>query len=108
MIEYFVHIDPEDSPKDLVLVTAEVPASVAKISISLRQLPEDWRRSPPPPVLAQLGDRFVRDRRAAVLVVPSALAPAESSWLINLQHPDVSRIRVQPTESFQYDPRFFE
>ncbi len=25
MIEYFVHIDPDDPPRDLVLVTAEIP-----------------------------------------------------------------------------------
>jgi len=28
MIEYFVHIDPVDPPKDLVVVTADIPAAL--------------------------------------------------------------------------------
>ena len=107
MIEYFVHIDPDDPPKDLVVVTAEIPDSVLRTSISPKQLPANWRRSPSPPELVEIGDQFVRDRRAAILIVPSALAPAESNWLINPQHPEFSRIRLRSVEAFEYDPRFF-
>jgi len=49
----------------------------------------------------------VHDYRAAVLIVPSALAPGESNWLINPGHPEFSRIRLHPVEPFRYDPRFF-
>ena len=107
MIEYFIHIDPDDPPRDLVAVTAEVPDSVSRTSIAPKQLPENWRRSPALPELAEIGDRFVRNRRAAILIVPSALAPAESNWLINPQHPEFSRIRLHSVEAFQYDSRFF-
>jgi len=102
MIEYFIHIDPDDPPKDLSAVTADVSDSVSRSSISPKQLPANWRQSPSPPELAELGDRFVRDRRAAILIVPSALAPAESNWLINPQHPEFLRIRLQPVEAFEY------
>jgi RES domain-containing protein len=108
MIEYFIHIDPDDPPKDLVAVTAEVPDSVSRTLISSRQLPANWRQSPSPPELAEIGDRFVRGRRAAILVVPSALAPAESNLLINPRHPEFSRIRLRSVEAFDYDPRFFK
>ena len=105
MIEYFVHIDPDDPPEDLVLVTADIPASVSRSRISRRQLPADWRHSPAPPELAAFGDAFAQDQRSAILIVPSALAPTESNWLINPLHPDSTRIRVHPPEAFQYDPR---
>ena len=108
MIEYFIHIDPGDSPKDLVVVTAEIPDHVPRISIPVKQLPANWRRTPSPPELASIGDRFARDCRATVLIVPSALAPAESNWLINPQHPDFSRIRLRSVEAFEYDSRFFK
>lgn len=107
MVEYFVHIDPESSPKDLVLVTAEIPNSVSRTSVSQRLLPANWREMPAPSELAAIGDRFARERRAAILIVPSALAPSESNWLINPRHPDFRRIRVQPLEPFDYDPRLF-
>ena len=108
MIEYFIHIDPDDPPKDLAVVTAEVPDSVSRTSISAKQLPVHWRQSPSPPELAEIGDRFARDRRAAIIIVPSALAPAESNWLINPEHPEFSRIRLRSVEAFEYDPRFFK
>ena len=30
MLEYFVHLDPEDAPDDLVLATADVPDNVSR------------------------------------------------------------------------------
>ena len=108
MIEYFVHIDPGDSPRDVVMVSADIPDSVSRKKVSLSRVHPAWRSSPAPPELAAIGDSFVADRKAAVLIVPSALAPSESNWLINPQHPEFSRIRVHPAEAFQYDVRFFD
>ena len=108
MLEYFVHIDPDDPPQDLVLVTADIPDTVSRNAISTRQLPAAWRQTPPPPALARIGDGFVRDRRSAILVVPSALAPTEVNWLLNPRHPHFSRIRVHSPEAFRYDARFFK
>jgi RES domain-containing protein len=107
MIEYFVHVDPNDAPRDLVLVAADVPDSVSRIHIIARKLPADWRQTPAPPQLAGIGDSFALERKAAILIVPSALAPSESNWLINPGHPEFNKIRVLPPEVFQYDSRFF-
>jgi RES domain-containing protein len=107
IVEYFVHIDPEDPPRDLVVVTADVPDGVPRVSIAPRRLPRGWRQTPAPPALAAIGDEFVRRARAAVLTVPSVLAPSESNWLINPRHAACARIRVNPAETFQYDSRFF-
>ena len=108
MLEYFVHIDPDDPPKDLVLVMADIPDTVRRLAISTKELPKSWRRTPPPPELAEIGDNFVRHGRMTILITPSALAPAESNWLINPLHSRFSKIRVHPAEPFEYDPRFFE
>jgi RES domain-containing protein len=107
VIEYLVHIDPLDPPKDLVVVTAEIPAGVSRKTVSTSALPPDWRRFPAPYELASFGDRFARDGAAAILIVPSALAPAESNWLINPAHSDVSKVRLHEAEPFEYDSRFF-
>ncbi|MBI5085164.1 MAG: RES family NAD+ phosphorylase [Acidobacteria bacterium] len=76
MIEYFVHLELEDAPKDLVVVTVEIPDDVSRLRMAPRRLPAHWRQSPAPPAAAAIGDRFVREARAAILIVPSALAPA--------------------------------
>jgi RES domain-containing protein len=106
MVEYFVHIDPDDPPKDLVVVAVDVPDHVSRVSIPVSQLPENWRQIPAPACLATIGDAFVAGQKAAILTVPSVLAPSESNWLINPRHPDFGEIRVQPSEPFHYDARF--
>jgi RES domain-containing protein len=107
MIEYFVHIDPDDAPKDLVVVTADIPDSMSRTTIPAKQLPANWRRTPPPSGLAEIGDGLVRAARDAILVVPSALAPEEANWLINPRHREFTKIRVRAPETFRYDARFF-
>lgn len=107
MIEYFVHLDRDDPPPDLVVAAADVPDDVSRVGVSPGSLPATWRQTPAPVELASIGDRFARRRREAILVVPSALAPDESNWLLNPEHPDFRRVRIHPPEPFAYDGRFF-
>ena len=108
MIEYFGHLDSNDPPPDLVLATADIPNDVSRIHVAAARLPAAWRQTPAPAELAAVGDRFARTRRAAILMVPSALAPDEFNWLLNPDHPDSRRIRIHPAEPISYDPRFFD
>ena len=101
MLEYFVHIDPDDPPKDLVLITAEIPDDVSRIVLPLRRLPANWRQTPAPSELRAIGDRFAREQRATILIVPSALAPTESDWLINPRHRESAPVRVLPAGRFR-------
>ena len=107
MIEYFVHIDANDPPKDLVVVAADIPANVSRVVRSTHKLPSNWRQVPAPPGLAAIGDSFAEQRKSAILVLPSALVPSESNWLINPLHPESAGIKMHPPEPFQYDARFF-
>ena len=107
MIEYFVHLDRDDPPPDLVVATADVPDDVSRVIVSPGSLSATWRQTPAPVERAAIGDRFARRRRDAILVVPSALTPEESNWLLNPDHPDFARIRIQRPEPFAYDSRFF-
>jgi len=107
IIEYFVHLDRDDPPPDLVVATADVPDDVSRVDVAPARLPATWRQTPAPAELAAIGDRFARARRAAILVVPSALVPDEFNWLLNPEHPDFRRLRIHPAEPFSYDARFF-
>jgi RES domain-containing protein len=107
MIEYFVHLDRDDPPPDLVVATADAPDDVSRTKISHAALPKTWRETPAPVELVAIGDRFAQSKRDAILIVPSALAPDESNWLLNPDHPDFKRIRFRPPEPFAYDARFF-
>lgn len=107
MLEYFVHLDPEDPPDDLVLATADVPESLSGERVEASALPADWRETPAPPRLARMGDEFVKKAEHCVLLVPSALAVSENNWLINPRHSEFKRITANRVEPLRYDPRMF-
>jgi RES domain-containing protein len=74
MLEYFVHLDPEDAPEDLILATADVPDDLSRKRLQVAQMPAHWRETPAPPELAQIGNEFVKKGETCMLLVPSALA----------------------------------
>ena len=107
MLEYFVHLDADDAPPDLVLVTADIPDDLPKQRVTSDELPGHWRRSPASAELARLGDEFVQKGERCVLIVPSALAPNENNWLLNPHHTGFQKIVVSAIEPLNYDPRMF-
>ncbi len=107
MLEYFVHLDPEDAPDDLVLATADVPENLSRECVEASALPANWRDAPAPPGLAQIGDEFVNKAKNCALLVPSALAIRENNWLLNPQYFEFKQITINRPEPLSYDPRMF-
>ena len=70
-----------------------------------KKLPADWRISPPPAEVMEIGDRWVQERRSAVLALPSAISPDDRNFLLNPEHTDFKRIRIHPPINFDFDPR---
>lgn len=109
LLEYFVNLGAaDDAPTDLVSVAADIPDGVAITSVAIAALPRGWRRYPAPEALAELGARWVEQRGAAVLSVPSAVVPGERNYLINPAHPDFRRITVGRPEPFPLDARMWK
>src|SRR5271167_2331747 len=69
MLEYFVHLDTDNSPDDLVLAVAEVPDDLAREKVEARNLPANWRESAAPAELARLGDEFAQRGENCLLLV---------------------------------------
>jgi RES domain-containing protein len=72
---------------------------------SVKNLPANWRVHPPPVETREIGDRWFRERRSAVLAVPSVVSPADTNFLLNPEHPDFKRIRIASPIDFDFDPR---
>ena len=110
-LEYFVHLEPDLAPRELVAVEAEIPEDLriaAIAGLEAAGLPSDWRTYPAPDSLKDLGTAWVREGETAVLSVPSSIIPHERNILINPGHPDAGRIRVEPAEPFAFDPRMWK
>jgi RES domain-containing protein len=71
----------------------------------LRKLPTNWRVHPPPIETKQIGDSWAKQRRSAVLALPSAISPADTNFLLNPEHRDFKRIRIAPPADYEFDSR---
>jgi RES domain-containing protein len=58
-------------------------------------------------VAASFGSAWWRERRTAVLSVPSVVTRIDRNLVINVQHPDLHRMVVGPEEALHWDPRLF-
>ena len=74
-------------------------------TIGVKSLPPDWTEEPPAGSTMQLGDRWVREGRSAVLELPSAIIPSESNYLLNPAHRDFQKIIIRKPVAFSFDPR---
>jgi RES domain-containing protein len=107
LLEYFVHVDQDDPPDDLVLAVGEVPDDLARERVEPDVLPTNWREPAAPPELTRFGDESAQQGKHCLLLVPSVLAPRENNCLINPAHPDYKRIVVHEVEPLSYDARLF-
>ena len=107
MLEYFVHLDSDHPPLDLLLASAEIPEDLSQEKIEASELPRNWRDAPAPPALARYGDEFVMRAERCLLLAPSALAPSENNWLINPRHGDFRKLAGLGSEPLIYDRCLF-
>ena len=107
LLEYFVHVDKDDPPTDLVLAIAEVPDDLSREMVEIGQLPANWRDPAAPAQLAHVGDEFAERKEHCLMIVPSVLAPREHNWLLNPGHPEFRRVVTGDLEPLIYDPRMF-
>jgi RES domain-containing protein len=104
ILEYRAYIDQAFMPDDLVIATLEVPDEI--VITPIPALPEDWQEYPAPASLRRIGDRFIAEAKAALMLVPSVLVPQENNVMLNPLHPDAKRMRRKRRLSpFAYDPR---
>ncbi|MBY0501173.1 MAG: RES domain-containing protein [Alphaproteobacteria bacterium] len=55
----------------------------------------------------QYGDRWIQEKRTAVLMVPAVIAVEEKNILINPEHPQFSMIKASEPQEVVWDPRLF-
>lgn len=108
VLECFVHVDPDLEPDDLVTIAIDVPEDFLAVSLVESHLSANWRMYPPPPELTLFGERWWREAKAAVMLVPSAVVPTERNAIINPTHADFPKLVVGKPETFSFDPRMWK
>ena len=102
-LETLVHLNPPVAFK-YVAIPIEFDEAIVE-TVAAMDLPADWNEEPPPPSTAEIGDRWVRESRSAVLKLPSVIISAELNYLLNPAHSDFKRIDIGTPMPFSFDPR---
>jgi RES domain-containing protein len=104
-VEYLVHLSFTHAPEDLSIATLDVPDGVTAEAVRARSLPREWRKTPAPPALADIGSEWVRSDRTVLLRVPSAVVEREYNVLINPAHREMRRVKLVSVEALRLDER---
>lgn len=107
-LEEFVHLDRANTRLRFVSFRVEIPDELTVEVLAESKLPKDWRTEPPPESVQELGTTWARSGSAAVLKVPSVIAPVEHNFVLNTAHPDFRRLAIHDPEPFNFDPRLWK
>ena len=107
LLETLVHmeIDAEDHPERFQVLKISAPKSLSRKRITPSSLSPDWRTN----LIAtqSIGDKWLHSAHSLLLEVPSVLVPETWNVLINLLHPQVSRLSISEIYHHPFDLRFF-
>jgi RES domain-containing protein len=106
MLECLAHAGIGRVPRTHVAVEIAIAEAVAVERQDASGLPAGWERADLR-VARAFGDAWIRERRTAVLIVPSVVARREGNILINPLHPDFSGIVAGAPEPVVWDARLF-
>ncbi len=103
LLESCVHTSANDIPPHYTLLGVSVPASVSLEEVNAKALAEDWREQYE--VTREIGSRWLREKRSCLLRIPSALVPHTFNVMLNPQHAHASKVRIESTVQYPFDPR---
>ena len=106
MLECLAHAAIGRVPRTHVAVEIAIAATVTVERHDGTSLPDGWDHADLR-VARAFGDAWIRERRTAVLVVPSVVARREGNVLINPQHSDFTGIVAGTPEAVIWDARLF-
>ena len=106
-LEMLVHLNDEEILLAYSYATAEFDENLILSVEDFRSLPENWSDSPPPLEIQRIGDEWAREQVSVVLKVPTSILPVEFNYLINVQHPEFSKVKLGEPQTFNFDERLY-
>lgn len=106
-LENIVHYSGIDLSASFSIVIVDVPDELSIKELRLSDLPAGWHKSDLDTYnrCRKFGDEWVMKNESLLLKVPSAIIKDEFNCLINIAHPEFSRIKRKAAEPFFFDPR---
>lgn len=103
LLETCVHTSASDIPPAYTLLAVRVDDQVQAEPLDLGVLQRDWIEHLESS--REIGSKWLRSLRSALLRVPSALVPATFNVLLNPLHPQATHAQIENTYDYPFDPR---
>lgn len=103
-LEVVVHAPREVLGLEWRVFRVEVPDELIETAV-VGRLPADWRDLPSSSGARGFGASWLRGGGSVALRVPSVIVPEEWALIVNPQHDDFFRIRIEKAVEFRFDPR---
>ncbi len=107
-LEMLVHLNNEEILFSYSFASAEFDESLILPIEEFRTLPENWSVSPPPLEIQRIGDEWAEAQASVVLNVPTSVLPVEVNYLINVEHPEFSKVKFGKSQTFTFDERLYK
>lgn len=103
-LEVLAHFTNVQDPESFCITVFEAPDdSIEEVKKHL--LPKDWNSYPSPSALKKKGDDFAKKNQSLLLKVPSAIVEDEHNYIMNVNHPLLSKVKIVETKPFLFDKR---
>ena len=94
------------APLDVGLAEVLIPGVAAEELLRLQtDLPSDWKERPYRDTVRQIGDKWSKSNQSLALRVPSAVCEGECNVVLNPEHPDFVKLRLDHLGPMKLDPR---
>jgi len=107
-IEFFVHLEPNLAPTDLISISATLPDGEPARTMQPANLPGEWWSEESLTATRELGDEWIRSDSSLAMLVPSVPIRPEWNVLVNPIHPRLKELKIDSPQHFVFDARMFD
>ena len=108
VLEMMVHLNNAEILLSYSFATVEFDERLILPVEEFRTLPENWSAAPPPLEIQQIGDEWAEAQASVILKVPTSVLPIEFNYLINVGHPEFSKVKLGKPQVFTLDERLYK
>lgn len=107
-LEMLVQLNDEEILLSYSFAAIEFDENLVLSIEEFHPLPANWTDSPPLLEIQQMGDQWAKSRASVVLKVPTSILPLEFNYLINIEHPEFSKVKLGEPQTFTFDERLYK
>lgn len=106
-LEVLVHLNKNELPNDLKLLTLEIPEDSYKI-IELKNFKSIQKKRNNQRIFQEIGDKWILENESLCLKVPSVVINEEFNILLNPNHELFEKVKIENVKDFYFDKRLLE